>query len=74
MPIFTSRKAPVVYATFKIQSEPSIGHKLSFGTSLAKVNRDSCKVFMCDERKVNNYIYFLSTLFLLTTIANNTRC
>ena len=44
-PIFASREAPVGYSAMQIESLPSLGYELSFGTSLNKVSRDSCIVF-----------------------------
>ena len=46
-PIFHSTNALIVYTVLRIKSGPSLCYELSFGSSLAKVSRDGCKVFLC---------------------------
>ena len=44
-PILASMDVPVGYTALEIKSLPSLGYEHSFGTSLAKVSCDGCKVF-----------------------------
>ena len=66
-PILASRDVLVGHMALKINSSHSLGYELPLGTSLAKVSRDDCKVFMC-ERKVSDLIYYFFVIIVVISV------
>ena len=60
-----SSEACIYYLALSILPMPSRGYELSFGTLLAKVGYNGCKVFMCEEKISNLIYYFLVILFYM---------
>ena len=73
-----SIEASIDYTALRMKPRHSWDYELSFGTSLAKVGHNGCKIL--GERKRTEqfgllfFIYYFYYYFLLATKVNNTEC